>query len=158
MWNCDIVVPYGLEPPDGTVEKLHHFLHAMRWMEKLRMKIDELDVRKELNIEPCLMPWAKDRMPTPREVLDVFNAHIEIIRSAYDARTLNPQELRAYYGLLRTRYRGPKFSDALYYWFTDHAHRENLIFDCDADVVDPTPSFILTRLAPGWVGGAIYAV
>ena len=158
MWRCGMVVPYGLDPPDGNLDKLHGFIRAMTWLGHFRRKIQELDLGRTLNIQPCLMPWTLTRMPTPREVLDGFNAHIQIIRSATDGRTLTPQELRSYYKLLCSRYKGPKFSDKLYYWFTSNCKQANLAFDCDPDWVKPTPSFILTRLDPGWVGGAMYAV
>ena len=158
VWRCGIVVPYGVTPPEGNLHVCHNFLQAMHWLNRLRLKIKQLKLRRQLNIEPCLIPWEKDRMPTPMEVLDRFNAHIEIIRSAYDAKTLTRQELQSYYVLLCGRDKCAAFSEKLYMWFVNNARNANLIFRCSSHVVNPTPSFLLTHLSSGWVGGVVFAI
>ncbi len=156
LWMCNVIVPYALAPPQGSVEIYHNFLKAMRWLQKLDEKLQELNANQVMH--GCLIPWFKDRLPTSREVLAILGAHKEIVRTLSEAKPLTKQEMKLYYGMLKNKYRGPNFNNQLYEFTVNNVTDRTIIFDCNVDIVAPVPSFILTKLSPGWVGGLLYSI
>jgi hypothetical protein len=156
IWKCNMVVPYALAPPQGAINIYHNFLQALRWLERLDEKLIELD--KGLTMHCCLIPWFKERMPTSREVLAILGSHKEITRTLVDASPLTKQEMKIYYGMLKNRYKGVHFDSELYDFFLGNVKEKSIIFDCNVDIVDPVPSFILSKISDGWVGGLIYSI
>ena len=129
----------------------------MRWLEKMEKLLQQLNCHNKMH--GCLIPWFKERMPSSKEILSILGAHKELVRTCPDASPLTKQEMKIYYGMLKKSYRGSNNFDSKIYEFTLNNVRDKaIIFDCNVDLVDPVPSFILTKLAPGWVGGLLYSI
>ena len=159
LWWCHILVPYAMAPPQGDIDTHHHFIQALELLGSLnqRLRYHRLD---HLMV-PCLLPWFRDRMPSSYEVLSLMRAHQEIIHHTQDAKSLNATEMRYFYSIWNSNNAGHVGSGIpkdLYEWIAHWAPDNCILFDGNIDICRPTPCFIITRLAPGWVGGLLYAV
>ena len=157
---CGIVVPYTLSPPDGGLGTYHSFLQAIQLVKQLR---DELDYFKQSSrIEVVLFQWFKENLPSSKEVLEIFNTHVDIIYNCNSARALTRTEFKNSYQMLMMESPGqgigiPRISYELYSHIADWVQDCVIVFDTNRNVVQPAPCFILTPLSDGWMGGILYA-
>ena len=154
LWRCGLVVPYGLHPPRGNLDIHHQFVKAMKRMNTLRHLVKKYQLIHQ--VELCLFQWIRERMPSSREVLDIYNAQMDLVRSTPEAWDLTKQEIRSYYPYLQSRSNKPRFDFDFYLAVVAWTSSRSVLFDCRFDVIDPAPCFLLTSLSDGWMGGLIY--
>ena len=107
----------------------------------------------------CLFQWFRDRPPTSKEVLDIFNANRDITHSALDAKDFTRSELRSCLGLLLTRYgQRSRFEKDFFLAFLQWTGSRTVICDSGMEKTNPAPCFMLTALSDGWTGGILYGV
>lgn len=158
--KCGIVVPNTMNPPDGGLSTYHSFLQAMQRVKQLR---EDLDYFKQASrIEVVMFQWFKKNLPSSREVLEIFNAHLDVIKNCDSARALTRTEFKNSYQRLMmenpTQGIGiPRLSYELYCHLADWVRDCVIVFDTSRSVVFPAPCFVLTPLADGWMGGILYA-
>ena len=158
IWGCRIVVPYALPPPTGSVECYHNFLHAMCWLKTLRAQLDCFYFAP--TVEVFLLCWCRPRLPTSSEVLEIFNCHPSVIYAISDqphTSPLAPEKFGLYFSQFSTVNPGVGWDTAFHEWFPLQLGRASVAFACEKTSVVPTPCFAMTTIAPGWVGGMLYA-
>ena len=166
--KCGIVVPYTLSPPDGGLMIYHSFLRAIWLVQKLHEDLQYF--KQSSRIEVVLFQWYRPNLPTSKDVLEVFNAHPDIIERCLSARALTKTEFKHSYQMLMTSHdqmtpsgnltspgTSPRFSFELYSHLAEWVSDCVLLVECDVTTVQPTPCFILTPLSEGWMGGILYA-
>ena len=151
MWKCGIIVPHKLLPPEGTLDVYHSFLFAAHWLETLQPVLR--DFRLEYQAGICLFQWTQQRMPTAKEVLDIFNANPLIVQHTENVRDFDRYEIVSY--LQDNPLRG--MDTNFLHWLIRRSGHRVLAFQVDEQLVAPSPGFILTHLSTGWVGGVIFA-
>ena len=151
LWNCGIVVPYKLIPPDGTIDMYHSFLFAAHWLESLVPVLSEFKLDYQAGV--CLFRWTQPRMPTAKEVLDIFNVNPYIVQHTKEVRDFNRYEIGTYLQVQPFKGMDPSFL----HWMIRKCGDRVLAFQVKEELVSPSPGFLLTHLSTGWVGGIIFA-
>ena len=156
-WRYGVVVPHGLLPPDGSVDSYHPFVRAMDRVGRLRE--DLRNRHTAVMAEVCLFQWPRDRLPTPREVMDVFGFHIQISQSEpMLAIEVKAGEIiqRAAIVLSDKSGKYPPFLADVMRLLASLTNERTLFFQCSRDVVRPALGVLITWFADGWMGGVIY--
>ena len=151
VWRCGVVVPHSMLPAEGSIDTFHYYIQAMHWTQRVRWKIKSCKLQSQVRV--CLFQWTRDRIATGKEVLDIYNAHEDIVRTSIETKDLTRSELKNCFTLLKDRFDYEFFS-----WFVDRVEYRSVVFDCSKEQVQPCPCFIITQVAPGWVGGLLYSV
>ena len=156
LWACRIVVPYAVSPPIGSIECHHSFLHALCWLQTLRYQLDCFHFAP--TVEVCLFPWYRERMPTASEILLIFNCHLPAEVSTNTAPpVLPPDDFGLYFSQFCTVHPGVGWDTAFLEWFPRQLGGSSLAFVCEVPRSTPAPCFVVTTIAPGWIGGMMYA-
>ena len=177
MWSNGIVTPANFEPFAQDCD-YNSFNRALYLLLKLRRMCRKFQVRtmpicSDMNSVPdiCLFPWSHDNLPTPRDVLEIFNAH-EVL--AEDIDDVHVAEELGYMTGFRPSYietevdfefyiqslnntfskikKKNQYETQLFQWL-HKLFQPSLMFSCGTHSIEPQLYFHLTVLSPGWVGG-----
>eukprot|EP00918_Siedleckia_nematoides_P045969 GHVU01100800.1.p1 GENE.GHVU01100800.1~~GHVU01100800.1.p1 ORF type:complete len:339 (-),score=17.60 GHVU01100800.1:222-1238(-) len=155
-WRCGTLVPYEHIPEMGTLEACNRYIKDMNWLRRVREKLHQYKLTDFTEV--CMLPWSKPALPRPEEVLAAFGGHPHLIQTVHNCRVIPKSELLNSHGLLSMRYKGPRFHPKFFDWFAAHTGDYSILFDCNMHLIDPAPSFLVTVLSSGYLGGLIYAI
>ena len=155
-WRCGTLVPYEHIPEVGTLDSCSRYLRDMNWLRRVREKLAQY--RLTDFTEVCLLPWSKPHLPTVKDVLKAFGGHPYLMQTVHISKVLTRTELLSSHGLLSMCYKETRFHPMFFDWFAARTGPYSIIIDCNIKLIDPAPSFILTALSSGCLGGLIYAI
>lgn len=120
-------------------------------------------------IEVCLFPWSKEALPTPDDILTMFNFHPEMHKHPMvnnEIRTLKLvdsleksddgiQRGHARWNTLGTSYDVDVKKACNFFGWLEKIFTPMTRICIGCEKMNPTPCFILAHLASGWVGGIL---
>lgn len=175
VWENGIITPVNFNPFAEDVNYDYHaFNKALYFLLTLSKKCDEFGLTcapyyssSDFPVDVCLFPWAGDELPKPKDVLEVFNVHKEIIVKSdmsglvgvADSLPNNPSfesddydetinSFQNTFSNMNTNEENAKFHK----WLKD-LFQPSLMFCSGVNTIHPQLYFHLTILSPGWVGG-----
>ena len=119
------------------------------------------------NLEVCLFPWQQDTLPDDEDVARIFTFNEEMVKNGNSAShaemedkvleleigVYSPTTMNLGEGIYADEYGNAGTLDFLRWLQKIFVPSVNIFLG--SEKMNPVPYFILTRLAPGWVGGFI---
>lgn len=132
------------------------------------MSLDAWDNENDGPIEVCLFPWGKDTLPTADDILVMFKFHPEMHENPMVETVVenmhvyswdweyNGVEKRTFlrWNTLQTYKADPKKASRFYEWL-EKIFSPMIRIGIGCHSMNPFPCFMLTHVAPGWVGGIL---
>lgn len=184
MWTNGVITPDKFSPFPEESRDYYAFHKAIYLLLELRRKCEEFQVTStpyystiDAVLDVCLFPWQEKELPQPKQVLEIFHTHEEIIRlrSAseehihvadrldyeLDENFEDNSDYERNITLLNNTFSkisaNEERQEELYQWL-QNLFQPSLMFCAEKDALHPQLYFHLTFLSPGWVGGAFTTI
>lgn len=120
-------------------------------------------------IEVCLFPWSKDILPSAEDIFSMFNFHPEMHKHPMVKNEIRKMEVdstkqssdgveigHVRWNTIQTSYNVDVQKACRFFeWLEKIFTPKMSLFGIGCDQMNPIPVFILTHIAPGWVGGIL---
>ena len=115
------------------------------------------------HMEVCLFPWGKENLPGSKDVgsLFAFDEHMCSENASYGDQEAEPLEMEdddLYLGKRIRSFQRENPAARPYMEWLQKLLVPSVMMCFGMEQMNPVPVFILTRLAPGWVGGFFTSV
>ena len=116
-------------------------------------------------VEVCLFPWSRDTLPTPEDILAIFQFHPEMHRDPMTDSEVMDMEIEEKEGdikrghvlwnTLGTSYDVDLEKAIGFFEWMKKIFSSFIRIGIGCDQMNPVPCFILAQIAPRWAGGVL---
>jgi len=176
-WKCGIVhlADYALETHDDL--KYKDFCRAVYILSRIQKAAEPEELRLDCDawgnegvglIETCLFPWSNDTLPTPQDILSMFNFHPEMHNHPMVKNKIGKMQVdrgsesadgesigHVRWNTLSTSYKVDVKKACRFFEWLEKIFSPMTLMGIGCERMNPIPCLILAHIAPGWVGGIL---
>lgn len=169
-WKCGVVHSAEYELETHRELRYKDFCRALYILSRIQKAAEPEELRLDCMmwgnegvglIETCLFPWSKDSLPSAQDMMSMFHFNPEMHKNPMEKTDIRGMKVEGdvrghvSWNTLHTSYDVDIRKACSFFEWLQQIFSPCVRIGIGLESMNPIPCFILTHIAPGWVGGIL---